>query len=147
MEVTAKNVSQDGSCWFFADHKTAEKTGRPLIVYLSPCLQTITKMLVKQNPKGPLFRNGDGDPWLKDTVARRMKRLREALGLEGVVAYSYRHTFATEALLARVPIATVSALLGHVDTRMVSKVYGHLDQHSQYLIDAAREVSQKRLQG
>lgn len=143
--VTAENVHPSGQCWVFAKHKTADKIGKPLVVYLNPCLQTLTKILSANHPDGPLFRQANGKPWLKDTVAMRLRRLATKLEMVGVVAYAYRHTYATDALRAEVPMATVAALLGHTDTRMVSRVYGHLDQHSEYLADAASKAQKKRL--
>lgn len=142
-EVTTSNVLPDFSAWIFDEHKTAEKSGRKLVVYLSPCLATLTKILVaRAKPGGHLFTNENGDPWKKDTVSQRMKRIRKRLNLPGTfIAYAYRHTFATQALLSGVPIATVAQLLGHSDTRMVAKVYGHLDQHSKHLIDAAAQAA------
>lgn len=145
-EVTAKNVSVDGTQWVFKDHKTRAKTGRPLVVFLSGCLQTLTRLLMEANPTGPLFRNARGEGWKKDTVTQRMERLRVKLDLpDGTVAYLYRHSMATDALLAGQSTAVVSALLGHTDTRMVSKVYGHLDKHSQFLSDAAKAVAESRI--
>ncbi len=145
-EVTASHVSADGTQWFFKKHKTSEKTGRPLIVYLPPCLQTLTRILVSVRPSGPLFRNFIGRPWKKDTVSQRMDRLRKKLNLpDGTVAYLYRHSMATNALLSGQSTAVVAQLLGHTDTRMVSKVYGHLDKHSQFLVDAASDAAKERI--
>ena len=137
-EVTAENVLPDCSAWVFRDHKTDHQTGEALVVYLPPELQEITKRLMKKYPEGPLFRNSQGNAWKKDTVGQKFRRIRDKLGLpKKIVNYSYRHTFATEALLKELPIQTVSELLGHKDTRMVSKVYGHLSQNRKYLADAA----------
>jgi len=52
-------------------------------------------------------------------------------------AYSYRHTFTTDALLAGVDLTKVAALLGHSDAAMVARVYGHVGKHGQPLRDAA----------
>lgn len=144
--VTEKDVHASGHAWVFQDHKTVDKIGKPLVVYLSPCLQTITKILLAHRKNKPLFLQSTGKPWIKDTVSQRFRRLRERLKLDdSIVPYCYRHTFATDALLAEVPVATVAVLLGHVDSRMVSKVYGHLDQVSSHLLDATAKASKKRL--
>lgn len=145
-EVTAANVLPDFSAWVFADHKSKEKTQKPLIVYLPPCLQTLTRILVEARPTGPLFLNSKGRPWKKDTVGQAMDRLVERAKLpDNITVYAYRHSFATDALLAGQPIAVVAQLMGHSDARMVAKVYGHLDQHRQHLIDAVVHMSKKRL--
>lgn len=145
-EVTAAHVSHDGTKWIFKKHKTVGKTKRPLIVYLPPCLQTLTRILVESHPIGPLFLNSSGKPWKSDTVTQRMERLRTRLDLpKDVVAYLYRHTLATDALLAGQTIAVVAQLLGHTDTRMVSRVYSHLEKHPSHLIDAMAKTAESRL--
>jgi len=137
-EVTARNVSHDGKCWFFEDHKTRHKSNRPLVVYLPPCLQTLTQLLVKMHPTGPLFRNTHGGSWTKDSVSRAILRARERAKLPStVIAYAYRHTFATQSLLNGVSLAEVAELLGHSDVRMVGQVYGHLDKHKGHMVEAA----------
>lgn len=139
-DVTAAHVSQDGGAWIFAKHKTRKKTGRALVIHLHPCVATLTRILLwrPQGTQGNLFGNEIGDPWKKDTVCRRMARLRKRLNLPpSYIAYAYRHTFATDTLLAGVSIPTAAVLMGHSDTRTVTRVYGHLDQHIQHLREAA----------
>lgn len=144
-EVTIDNVLPGGAAWHFPEHKTSGKTGKPLVVYLSPCLQTLTKILVASRKKF-LFVNSDGKPWKKDTVGQNMERLRKRLNIDSVTVYAYRHSFATDALLAGQSLAVVAELLGHTDTRMVGKVYGHLDQQKQHLLDAVAKTAQRRLE-
>jgi integrase len=145
-EVTRDNVSPCGTMWVFQRHKTQGKTGKPLIVYLPPCLQTLTKILLA-NREGNLFVNGQGKPYTKNAVVHRLARMRESLKIEGVIAYAYRHTFATDALLAGNDLATVAAMLGHKDTSMVSKVYGHLDQNAKHMHAAVAKTAARRLKG
>ena len=144
-EVCKENVYHDGQAWVFKNHKTNSKTGKSLVVPLSPCLRTLTRILIAKRD-GNLFLNDRRKPWTKDSIALRLRRMREKLGIEGLVAYSYRHTFATDALLSGTPIATVAAILGHTDTKMVSQVYGHLDQHTFHLINAVTQTAVHRLQ-
>lgn len=136
--VTAENVSADGSAWVFREHKTRQKTAKPLVVYLSPCLQSLTRIAVAAHPKGPLFLNSRGEPWTSNAIRCRMRHLRRKLGLPAnIVAYSFRHTFATNALVNGLDVATVAELLGHRDVRMIAEHYGHLDKQKEYLKKAA----------
>ena len=134
-EMTAANFVNDA--WVFRSHKTSGKTRKPLIVRCGGCLHTLTRILVHHRPKGPLFLSAEGTAWPKDGIVLRFKRLRESVKLEGISAYSYRHTYATDALQAGIPIATVAALLGHTNSAMVSKVYGHLEKRVDHVTQAA----------
>lgn len=146
--VTGENVRYDADgrmLWVFHEHKTVEKTHKPLVVYCHPCLATITKILMATTTRTFLFVNEDGGQWQKDTVVRAMGRIRKRAGVNPrITAYAYRHSFATDALMADNSLAVVAELLGHTDTRMVGKVYGHLDHHKSYLLDAAAKVFAKR---
>ena len=144
-EVTAQHVLMGGAAWHFPDHKTSAKTGMPLMVYLSPCLQTLTKILMASR-NGHLFLNEDGVPWESDAVGKCMRRLRGRVGIDAVTVYAYRHSFATDALLAGQSLAVVAELMGHTDARMVGRTYGHLDQSKQHLLDAVANMSAKRLE-
>jgi integrase len=144
-EVRKENLFYNGQAWVFHRHKTKGKTAKPLVVPLSPCLQTISRVLASCREK-ELFLNDRGTRWTKDSVSLRIRRMRERLGIKGLVAYSYRHTFATDALLSGTPIATVAAMLGHTDTKMVAQVYGHLDQHTWHLVQAAGQTAKHRLE-
>jgi integrase/recombinase XerD len=147
-DVEAKDVSPDFSTMVFFKHKNFCKTKKPLVVFVPPCLQTVLKILVAKRPTGKLFLNDLGRPWKKDTICRRMKRLRERLGMDSsVIAYAYRHTFATDALRAGIDLSTVATLLGHSSTVMVSRVYGHLSEHPEHIHEAAAKAAKKRIAG
>lgn len=140
--VTAENVVEvdGGMLWVFAEHKT-DHTGDRRVVYVPPCLAVITRMLIRQHPKGPLFRQENGAAWTRHTTARKLKRLREKLSIDkDAKLYSYRHTFATDAIVNGASLAEVAAMLGHKDTKMVSRVYGHLDSHSRHLLEKSAQA-------
>ena len=144
-EVTAWHVNDNGE-WVFSSHKTSKKTKRKLIIRPTPCLATLTKILVDARPAGNLFLTSQGKPWTENGFVRRLNRMKTKLGIDSqVTAYSYRHTFATDSLLAGVDIVRVAELLGHSDVSMVAKVYGHIGQHGEPLRKAAAEsVSQRK---
>jgi integrase len=141
--VTAANVNLDLGVWVFDEHKTGKKTGKPRVIYLCPEMVEMSRRLVAERPEGPLFPSYKlGRPFTKNAIRTRFRRLRAKLPhLKGVVCYSLRHSYATEALERGVGIAQVAELLGHVDTRMVSQHYGHLSQKVQHMRDAARKAT------
>ncbi|HQR07133.1 MAG TPA: tyrosine-type recombinase/integrase [Gemmatales bacterium] len=61
-----------------------------------------------------------------NAIGGRIRRLAEKAGIRRVIAYGYRHTFATDALSKGVADASVAALLGHTSTTMLHKHYSHL---------------------
>ena len=145
MTVSAAQVDLDAGTWTFGRHKTVKKTQKPRVVYLTAPLVELSRRLMADHPGGPLFRNSRGRPWNRNAVRCRFRRLRKKLNLDsGVVAYAYRHTFATTGLEDGVPIATMAELLGHTSTQMISEHYGHLDQRTAHLREAARRAGGQR---
>lgn len=141
--VRVEHVAADASCWVVPEHKTVDKIERPIVVYLSPCLQALTRALIVGRTSGPLFRNSRGEAWSANAIRCRMRRLRAALGIEaGTVAYSYRHSYITGAILAGNDVATVAELVGHKDCTMIAKHYGHLAGAKDHLKRAAARAVQ-----
>lgn len=146
-EVTAWHVNENGE-WVFSSHKTSKKTKRKLVVRPTPCLATLIKILVAARPSGNLFLTSQGLPWTKDGIVRRLDRMKTKLGIQSdVTAYSYRHTFATDSLLAGVDIVQVAELLNHSDIAMVAKVYGHIGKFGEPLRKAAADSVSQRKRG
>jgi integrase len=142
--VTAANVDIALGVWGFEQHKTAQKTHNPRIVYLTPAMVELSRKLVALYPEGPLFRGPRGKAaFTRQNIRCRFRRLRKKLPhLKHFVCYSMRHTYATAALVKGVGIAQVAELLGHSSTEMVSRTYGHLaDQIAHMRAAAAKAVS------
>lgn len=136
-------VNLDVGVWVFEKHKTAKKTGRPRIIYLSPEALELTRRLMGGKPADePLFLNTRGHPWSRNAVRIRFRRLRKKYPeLKGVIAYTYRSSFATDALEAGVPDATVAQLLGHSNTSTLHKFYARLSHKVEHLQDAAKRAT------
>ena len=100
------------------------------VITLSPKAIEIVK---RQNAEsGTVFRNSLGNPWNKDSLGHKLRKVSKRAGTK-TKPYLSRHGFATEMLTKNVDIATVSALMGHRDTRMVSSTYSHLIQEQDFL--------------
>jgi integrase len=141
-KVTAADVSLQHGVWILPEHKTAKKTGKPRVVYLTPEMVDLTRRLVRTNAGGPIFRNRYGKPWTRNAVRQRFMRLRKKFPvLKGVVAYSVRHTYATDALERGVPDADVAALMGHSGTAVLHAWYSKLSKRRQHLRDAASRAT------
>jgi len=140
--VTAEHANLDLGVWIFQDHKTAKKTHRPRVVYLTPAMVELTRKLAARYPEGPLFRGPRGKTaFSRQNIRCRFRRLRKKLPhLKHFVCYNLRHTFATQALLNGVGVAQVAELLGHTSTEMVSQTYGHLADQVGHMRDAASKA-------
>jgi len=134
--VTAADFDEPNRCWRLTAHKTRRKRGKDRVIYLTPALVELTKLLAAKHPTGPLFRNSRGNPWDHRTIGYTMKRLAARCGLGRTICYGYRHAFATDALERGVPDTHVAELLGHDSTQMVHRHYAHLSSKTKALRDA-----------
>lgn len=108
------------------EHKTAHKTGKPRILYLTEKAAEIAGRLAAIRPAGPIFLNTKGNPWTGNALVQAMESLRDRAGLgPEVIAYGLRHLFATTGLANGLSDTMMAELMGHADTRMMG-VYGHL---------------------
>ena len=53
--------------------------------------------------------------------------------------HTLRHTWASLAVMAGMPLMVVAQNLGHADTRMVEKHYGHMSRS--HVVDAVRKFA------
>lgn len=140
--VTAAEVDLELGVWVLVKHKTAKKTKKPRVIYLTPAMVELSRTLIAAYPEGPIFRGPRGArPFTRNGVRCRFRRLREKLPhLKHFVAYSARHSYATHALMNGVGVAQVAELMGHTSTEMVSKTYSHLADQITHMRDAARKA-------
>ncbi|MBX3401721.1 MAG: tyrosine-type recombinase/integrase [Gemmataceae bacterium] len=76
--VTAADVNLDTGVWVLTAHKTAKKTGRPRVVYLTPTMVELSRRLMAAWPEGPIFRTFKGKrPWQRNAIRCRFRRLRD----------------------------------------------------------------------
>jgi len=83
-----------------------------------------------------------GKPFTRNGIRCRFRRLREKVPhLACVISYTYRHGFATDALVNGVGIAEVAELLGHKDLTMIQEHYSHLAEKRDHLRRAAERAT------
>jgi integrase len=85
----------------------------------------------------PIFLKADGGMWLKSHQKRPIAYACEHAKISPAIGiHVLRHTWASLAVMAGVPLMVVARNLGHADTRMVERHYGHLAPS--YIADAIR---------
>lgn len=83
-----------------------------------------------------MFTTELGTPVDRHNLYRVVTVARKKLGLVGVGVHTGRHTNATAALLAGVPLHVVSRNLGHSSVAITADLYGHVTD------DASRSASE-----
>ena len=76
---------------------------------------------------GLMFAHDGGAPWRMSEQGRPMRAACARARITPAVSFhALRHTWASLATMAGVPLLVVARNLGHADTRMVERHYGHL---------------------
>ena len=73
-----------------------------------------------------VFTRADGTPVRPDDVTRRFAQLVRSAGLPIIRLHDLRHTHASHALAAGVPVKVVSDRLGHSSTIITENIYQHV---------------------
>jgi integrase len=74
-----------------------------------------------------MLRKADGEAWSHAHQVRPMIETCRRAGITPAIGFhGLRHTWASLAVMAGMPLLVVAKNLGHADTRMVEKHYGHL---------------------
>ena len=102
------------------------KSGRPRDVVLSDEGAAFFASITVGRAAEPLFLR-NSRPWRRSEQTRPMKAACERARIAPAVSFhALRHTWASLAVMAGMPLMVVARNLGHVDTRMVEQHYGHL---------------------
>ena len=121
--------------------KESKGKKRSRVIYLPDEAFEIVERLANQYPNGPIFRNTKGNPWNKNSVNCRFKRLKKKLKMPGLCATVLRHSYAHHQLTSGTDSHIVSKLMGHVDGRMLAERYGHIDQNPEFMLSQANRIS------
>ena len=114
------------------------KSGRPRHVVLTPEGAAFFAQLSAGRGGGELMlRHANGTAWARSHQQEPMAAaVRRARISPPVAFHALRHTWASLATMAGMPLMVIARNLGHVDTKMVEKHYGHLAPS--FIADAIR---------
>lgn len=104
-------------------HKTSKK-GKTRTIFLSGEALSLVLHAAKDRPAGALFRTKKGAQWTVHNMAKRAKALGAKVGIPGFTLYSYRHTLATDFLVAGGNIDLLAALMGNTPN-VIRRHYAH----------------------
>ena len=82
----------------------------------------------REDPKAPLFHTRNGTVMEPRRISYHMHRLLRKLEIHDIHFHSLRHTFATRALEAGIPIKYCSTMLGHASTGITENLYAHASE-------------------
>jgi integrase/recombinase XerC len=80
----------------------------------------------KVKPDDHIFYRKDGEPLIRRTLSHYISKACGDAGIRQRGPHAFRHFFATQLLLAGVPIIKVSILLGHASITTTQKHYSHI---------------------
>jgi integrase len=140
--IDADAVDLRAGVVLLTQHKTAGKTGKPRVIYLSAAALDVLRGQLNHYPAGLLFRNARGGRFSRNAIVNRMWRLQRELGI-AATAYGFRHSFITDSLSAGTPEPVVAALVGHVGTAMLAN-YNHVGARGRLLREAAEKIERSR---
>lgn len=125
-------------------HKTQRYTGQLKAIPLTPATYAFFVGLRNERTDDVVFHNTRGEPWNRNSFDHHFQRRRESLRLaDDLTPYTFRHAFATDAVVARAAKADVAVLLGHRGTRTLDNVYSKAEVQAEYLCRVARDVEAK----
>lgn len=141
--ITAEAVDWSAGMVRLTAHKTRRHTGRDRLI---PLTLAAIEVLARQRAvyqTGHLFRTTRDKPFDKQRINQRFQDLARRAGFP-VIAYGFRHSFATHALAAGISDSQVAALMGHTSTAMIHKHYSHIGEMIGLLKAAAERVATAR---
>lgn len=138
--LTAEAVDWRNGCAVLEEHKTAHRTGEPLLKVFTAAAMAVLEGQRAKYGSGLLFRTRYGKQYTRAAVVRRCAAISKRVGFR-VIAYGCRHSFASEALANGASDVLVAELLGHKGTNMVHHHYKHLGNHVAALRAAAEKAT------
>jgi integrase len=114
------------------------KSGKPRRVVLTNEACSFFAQLCTGRPgEEPLLRKRSGARWLNSDQKRRMRLACQRARISPVIGFhGLRHTYASLAVMAEMPLSVLAQNLGHATIKMLEAHYAHLSPS--YVADAVR---------
>ncbi|MEZ4452187.1 MAG: tyrosine-type recombinase/integrase [Nannocystaceae bacterium] len=133
-------VDWQHACLHFPDTKTGQRS----VAVSQEVLDLLREIHdASGNPRRGLVLQGRNKTKLSN-INGTWDRIRRAVGIDDVRLHDLRHSFASDALMAGVPLAIVGELLGHRQPN-TTKRYAHLADH--VVRDALKAATRRMLHG
>jgi hypothetical protein len=85
-------------------------------------------LTIGRSPDAPMFVRSNGSPWGPTNQTRPMRLACQTAGIGDINFHALRHSWASLAVMAGLPLMLVARNLGHSTTKMVERHYGHLSE-------------------
>ena len=106
--------------------KNARRSGKDRVIFLTDDLAEMVERRIAEHPEGAIFRSRYCDRWNQPAVSVNLRWYAKRLGIKPApTAYGFRHSFATDWLLAGGSIKVLADLIG-TSVSMIERHYGHL---------------------
>jgi integrase len=106
--------------------KNARRTGKDRVIFLSDELAEMVEARIAKHPEGPIFRTNRKSMWVQEAMSVNLRWYAKKLGITPApTAYGFRHTYATDWLLAGGSIKVLADLIG-TSVSMIERHYGHI---------------------
>ena len=115
------------------------KTGKKEIILTNAALEVLKKVSRIEGNPYVIIGHKDGQHLVN--LRKHWTELREKVGLNDVRLHDLRHSFASTAIAAGVPLATIGKLLGHKNSKTTER-YAHLGENP---LRAASELISRKI--
>ena len=96
------------------------------MIFLSEELAEMVEARIAKHPEGPIFRTNRKSMWVQEAMSVNLRWYAKKLGITPApTAYGFRHTYATDWLLAGGSIKVLADLIG-TSVSMIERHYGHI---------------------
>jgi integrase len=113
------------------------KSGKPRHVILTDeGAAFFAELTAGRAPDELMLQRANGEPWRKSNQADFMAAACARAKIPPINFHALRHTWASLAVMAGMPLMVVARNLGHVDTRQVERHYGHMSPS--FVVEAVR---------